>query len=66
MLGSPQFLYIVLVLPVLFGLTIMGEGISKLIKNDWTGMISVFFGIGFIAVAVIVYFFSSRLIGESV
>jgi len=60
---DPQFLYMILVLPSLFGLTLLGEGISKIIHEEKSGLISVIFGLMFIGVVVFAYlFFSSYLI----
>ena len=56
---DPQFLYMILVLPSLFGLTLMGEGIYKCIHEEWSGLISIFFGLAFIAMVVFAYFFFS-------
>jgi hypothetical protein len=62
---DPQFLYMILVLPSLFGLTLMGEGIYKCIHEEWSGLISVFFGMLFIGMVVFAYlFFSSYMIGR--
>lgn len=60
---DPQFLYMILVLPSLFGLTLFGEGINKLVHEEWgSGVISVIFGIMFIGAVIFVYlFFSSYL-----
>lgn len=60
---DPQFLYMILILPSLFGLTLLGEGINKIIHEESHGMISVVFGLMFIGVVVFAYlFFSSYLI----
>lgn len=53
----------ILVLPSLFGLTLMGEGIYKLIHEDNSGFISVFFGMLFIAMVVFAYLFFSSYMG---
>lgn len=59
---DPQFLYMILVLPSLFGLTLMGEGIYKCVHEEWSGLISVFFGLLFIVMVVFAYlFFSSYM-----
>ena len=59
---DPQFVYMILVLPSLFGLTLMGEGIYKCVHEEWSGLISVFFGMLFIAMVVFAYlFFSSYM-----
>lgn len=52
----------ILVMPSLFGLTLTGEGIYKLMHEDKSGLISVFFGILFIGMVVFAYtFFSSYM-----
>ncbi len=63
---DPQFVYMILVLPSLFGLTLMGEGIYKCVHEEWSGLISVFFGMLFIAMVVFAYlFFSSYMSGRA-
>lgn len=54
-LTSPQFMYMVLILPSLFGLTLVGEGITKMLRSEWTGMVSVVAGVGFMMVIGIAY-----------
>jgi hypothetical protein len=54
---DPQFLYMILVLPSLFGLTLLGEGLNKLIHEEWNGLISVIFGTIFIGAVIFAYFF---------
>lgn len=62
---DPQFLYMILVLPSLFGLTLLGEGINKIAHEEWGGVLSVIFGLMFIGVVVFAYlFFSSYLAGH--
>ncbi len=62
---DPQFVYMILVLPSLFGLTLMGEGIYKCVHEEWSGLISVFFGM-LIAMVVFAYlFFSSYMSGRA-
>lgn len=57
---DPQFLYMILVLPSLFGLTLLGEGLNKVIHEEWSGILSIVFGLIFIgAVAFAFFFFSS-------
>lgn len=64
---DPQFLYMILVLPSLFGLTLMGEGIYKCAHEEWSGLISIFFGILFIGMVAFAYlFFSTHIIGSGV
>lgn len=55
---DPQFLYMILVLPSLFGLTLFGEGINKLVHEEWgSGIISTIFGVMFIGAVVFAFFF---------
>ncbi len=54
---DPQFLYMILVLPALFGLTLVGEGISKLVHEDEGGWISIVFGATFIVVVIFAFIF---------
>lgn len=64
---DPQFLYMILVLPSLFGLTLMGEGMYKCVHEEWSGLISIFFGLLFIVMVVFAYlFFSSYMGGRGV
>ena len=59
---DPQFLYMILILPALFGLTLVGEGVNKVIHEDWNGVLSIIFGMLFLGVVVFAYlFFSSYL-----
>jgi hypothetical protein len=59
---DPQFLYMMLVLPSLFGLTLIGEGLNKCVHEEWNGLISIIFGIAFIGMVIFAYlFFSSYL-----
>jgi hypothetical protein len=59
---DPQFLYMVLVLPSLFGLTLLGEGINKVVHEEWNGILSIVFGFMFIGAVIFAYlFFSSYL-----
>lgn len=62
--ADPQFLYMILVLPSLFGLTLLGEGINKVIHEEENGVISIVFGFMFIAVVVFAYFFFSSYLAQ--
>jgi len=64
--SDPQFLYMILVLPSLFGLTLMGEGLNKVIHEEWSGLISIVFGLMFIAVVVFAFFFFSTYLNQRV
>jgi len=56
---DPQFLYVVLILPSLFGLTLVGEGLSKILKDEVQGLVSIILGIIFIGLVVFAYFYLS-------
>jgi hypothetical protein len=59
---DPQFLYMILILPSLFGLTLIGDGINKVVHEESGGIISVVFGLIFIGVVIAAYvFFASFL-----
>ena len=61
--NDPQFLYMILILPTLFGLTLVGEGLNKILKDERAGWTSVIFGALFIVVVIFAYwFFSQNLI----
>ncbi|OGM79133.1 hypothetical protein A2382_02765 [Candidatus Woesebacteria bacterium RIFOXYB1_FULL_38_16] len=62
---SPQLLYMILILPSLFGLTLIGEGLNKIVHSDWTGLISLIFGIIFLLIVILAYFFFSTYISKS-
>lgn len=54
-----QFLYMILILPSLFGLTLVGDGLNKVMHDETGGFISILFGFIFIGVVVLSYFFFS-------
>ena len=55
-INDPQFYYIFLVLPSLFGVTLIGEGIYKVSKEEWNGLVNIVFGLICLAFVVISYF----------
>ncbi|MFC1790413.1 hypothetical protein ACFLZP_02950 [Patescibacteria group bacterium] len=57
---DPQFLYLFLILPSLFGLTLMGEGLYKLSKKEKGGWLSLLMGIIFMGVVLFTFFFFSQ------
>jgi hypothetical protein len=59
---DPQFIYMILVLPTLFGLTLVGEGINKIIRNEG-GFVSILFGLVFIVIVIFGYYFFSAYFG---
>jgi len=56
-LSDPQALYMVFVLPSLFGLTLIGEGLNKVLKDETQGWISLITGFLFIILVVFLFFF---------
>ena len=62
---DPQFLYMILVLPSLFGLTLVGDGLNKMVHEEGGGAISIVFGLIFIGVVIFAYiFFSTYLTSQ--
>lgn len=53
---SPEFLYIGFILPMLFALTLIGEGVYKII-NEKEGYYTFFLGLIFLLGIFIGYFF---------
>jgi len=62
---DPQFLYMILVLPTLFGLTLVGEGLNKVVHNEWHGLISLFFGMAFIGVVAFAFLFFTSFLSRN-
>ncbi len=63
---DPQFLYMILILPSLFGLTLVGDGLNKMMHEESGGMISVVFGLIFIGIVVFAYLFFSTYLTKTV
>ncbi|MCJ7792396.1 MAG: hypothetical protein MUP45_00210 [Candidatus Marinimicrobia bacterium] len=57
---DPQFLYMLLILPSLFGLTLIGEGIVKIYQEELIGWLSIMFGSTFILITVFAYFYFTQ------
>lgn len=65
--NDPQFLYMILVLPSLFGLTLLGEGLTKIIHQEWSGVVAIIFGFMFLGAVVFTYlFFTSYIAAHKV
>jgi len=64
--SDPQFLYMILILPSLFGLTLIGEGLNKVIHEEWSGLISIVFGLAFIGMVVFAFLFFSTYLKQRV
>ncbi len=41
--ADPQFMYMILILPSLFGLTLIGDGLNKVLHEEQRGFLSIFF-----------------------
>ncbi|MBI4999273.1 hypothetical protein HZB97_00695 [Candidatus Gottesmanbacteria bacterium] len=56
---QPEFLYVALILPSLFALTLIVEGLHKLLQRE-SGWTSLAFGIIFLLIILGTYFFVLR------
>ena len=54
--NQPEFIYVALILPSLFALTLIAEGVNKILKSE-PGWVSLTLGSFFIALIITVYFF---------
>ncbi len=63
---DPQFLYMILVLPSLFGLTLVGDGLNKMVHEESGGALSIVFGLIFIGVVIFAYIFFSTYLTSQV
>lgn len=64
--SDPQFLYIILVLPGLFGLTLIGDGLSKVIHEEWIGVLIILIGLACFAGVAVAYFYFSSYLGSKI
>lgn len=56
-LNDPQLIYIALVLPTLFGLILVAEGLNKVLKEEKQGWVSFVLGFVFIGIVIFAYLF---------
>ena len=62
--SDPQFIYIVLLLPAMFGVTMVGDGLNKLFHKNDSGYVTLVFGLLFFLLVFFGYiFFSTYLVG---
>lgn len=54
-MDSKQIIYILLILPTLFGLIFFGYGISKIIHLDKSGYVNLIVGVGLLAVVGVAF-----------
>ncbi len=59
---DPQFIYMVLILPGMFGITMVGEGVAKVINYHMSGWILITFGMLFMGVVGVAYLFISGIL----
>lgn len=57
--NDTSFLMMLFILPSLFGLTLIGEGIQKIMNYDNHGWIGVSVGSVFVAIIIVAYFMIS-------
>jgi hypothetical protein len=55
--ADPQFLYMILVLPSLFGLTLVGDGLYRIAHKEVGGFLNLVFGVLFIGMVVFTFAF---------
>lgn len=53
--SDPALLYLVLILPSLFALTLLAEGLHKILRKE-SGWVSLLFGLLFLFVIIYAYF----------
>lgn len=65
-INDPQVLYMILIVPSLFGLTLVGEGINKICHEENNGVVSILFGFLFIGLVIFAYFFFTNFMMANV
>ena len=55
--SDPQFIYMALVLPGVFGLTMVGEGVAKVMRSDLTGWTVMIGGLLFMGCVALGYLY---------
>lgn len=56
-LNDLQLVYIALVLPTLFGLILVAEGLNKVLKEEKQGWVSIVLGFAFVGIVIFGYLF---------
>jgi hypothetical protein len=56
----------ILVLPSLFGLTLVGDGLNKVVHEDNGGLVSIMFGIIFMGIVAFAYLFFSTYLNSRI
>ncbi len=62
--SNPQFIYVLLILPTLFGVTLIGDGFSKCLSGEWIGLINIIFGVIFLGGVALAYLIFSSVINK--
>lgn len=58
-MDNPQFIYLLLIIPGIFGVTLTGDGLYKIFTNKPNALVTFMFGLTFLGVVVFSYFFFS-------
>lgn len=56
---DPQFLIMIFILPSLFGLSLLGEGVGKIMNYDPRGWVGVTAGVCFLLIIILAFFILS-------
>lgn len=56
-MADDAFFLMVFVLPSLFGITLMGEGVRKVMSSEGSGYFTIFTGFIFLSMVVFAYFY---------
>lgn len=59
-LSGPALIYLFLIIPTLFALAVLGQGIVKVSRNEPDGKVALGFGITCVVLIAIAYFFFIR------
>lgn len=59
-LSGPGITYLLMVIPTLFALVVVGQGVYKVIREERDGVVVLSFGVTFLLVVVVFYFFFIR------
>ena len=63
---DPQFTYFVLVLPALFGMVLIVEGLRRNKDKDQSGLVPMIIGIIFLLLTILFYYFISTSLGKRI
>lgn len=63
---DPQFIYFVLVLPALFGMVLIFEGLKRNKGKDQSGLVAIIVGFIFLLLTIFFYYFISTSLGKRI